>query len=192
MLLPDKNDSQDEQGKINHEDTYHSRQQIVQQFHHLSRIGGHEIQEHIHRYHSCSEEIEQNQLEGGKKDKDKCPPHHLTRTSGYRKEPHIQRQRQQHIGCARPERQSFGKAQGDVGQQQCHYRIPVKEGARRHLIIYRINYRIAHRLYLIIYIASFIDYTLLYIAHHGNASLVFRDKKLSKCFIDIEEETRLS
>ena len=152
MLLPDMDDSQDEQGKINHKNTYHSRHQIVQQFHHLSWIGSHEIQEHIHRYHSRSEEIEQHQLEGSEKDKEKCPPYHLARTSGYRKEPHIQSQRQQHIGCARPERQSFGKAQGDVGQQQCHHRIPVKEGTRRHLIIYSITYRMIHRLHLIIYI----------------------------------------
>lgn len=85
MLLPDMDDSQDEQGKINHKNTYHSRHQIVQQFHHLSWIGGHEIQEHIHRYHSRSEEIEQHQLEGSEKDKEKCPPYHLARTSGYRK-----------------------------------------------------------------------------------------------------------
>ena len=156
MFLPDMDNAQNQQWQIDDEDTHHGRSQIIQEFHRFTRIGGYEIQKHIHRYHSRTEEIEQHQLEGCEKDEDERPPYHFSRTSGNGKEPHIQCQRQQHVGTTNPRSQTLGKAQSYIRQQQCHHRIPIKKGTRRHLIIYRITYsftyRIIHSLHLIIYI----------------------------------------
>ena len=104
MFLPDMDNAQNQQWQIDDEDTHHGRSQIIQEFHRFTRIGGYEIQKHIHRYHSRTEEIEQHQLEGCEKDEDERPPYHLSRTFGDGKEPHIQCQRQQHVDTACPER----------------------------------------------------------------------------------------
>lgn len=81
-FLADIDNSQNQQRKINHKNTHHSRQQIIKQFLHLARIGSYKIQKHIYRYHSRPEEIKQYQLEGSEKNKKKSPPDHLTRASG--------------------------------------------------------------------------------------------------------------
>ncbi len=81
--------AQDEQGQIEDEDTRHARNEVVEQLHSLARIGGYEVEEHIHGYDALAEEIEQHDLESRKEDDGEEPPHHLARAATDAHQSHV-------------------------------------------------------------------------------------------------------
>ena len=125
LLAPYGHHAQDEQGQIEDEDTRHARNEVVEQLHGLARIGGYEVEEHIHGYDALAEEIEQHDLESRKEDDGEEPPHHLARLARDAHQSHVDTKGQHDVGKGCPCAEVLGETKGHIGHGKRDDGIPV-------------------------------------------------------------------
>ena len=125
LLAPYGHHAQDEQGQIEDEDTRHARNEVVEQLHGLARIGGYEVEEHIHGYDALAEEIEQHDLESRKEDDGEEPPHHLARLARDAHQSHVDTKGQHGVGKGCPCAEVLGETKGHIGHGKRDDGIPV-------------------------------------------------------------------
>ena len=117
--------AQDEQWQIEDEDTCHTRDKVVEQFHRLARIGGYEVEKHIHGNNALAEEIEQYNLKSRKEDDEEEPPYHFAWLATNAHQGHVDGKGQHDVGKCSPSAEVLAETKCHIGHGKRYDGIPI-------------------------------------------------------------------